>query len=53
MDYVFAIGDRVTDGLLTGTVTMTVPGNGIGWYYVTWDDGSEDRYTADSLSKSY
>lgn len=51
MDYVFNIGDRVTDGSRCGEVNMTVPGNGIGWYYVTWDDGSEDRYTADQLTR--
>lgn len=34
----------------TGEVATCVPGNGsIPWYFVRWDNGVEDRHTADEL----
>ncbi len=53
MVYVFGVGCRVrsrSDFGLTGCVVGTVPGNGsFGWYFVSWDDGSSDRYVAEDL----
>lgn len=46
MMYVFEVGQRVRIGLKVGEITGMVPGNGLmEWYYVTWDDGTSDRYT--------
>lgn len=53
IEYIFSVGSRVTDGSRIGEVTSMVPGNGrpeSEWYYVRWDDGSEDRYMRDQLS---
>ena len=34
----------------TGEITTIVPGNGtFHWYFVLWDNGSEDRYVAEEL----
>lgn len=54
MSYVFAPGDRVrrVNSFMAGIIELCVPGNGsIEWYYVMWDDGSQDRYTRDELEK--
>lgn len=53
IEYIFSIGQRVTDGRQCGEVTSTVPGNGRAeseWYFVQWDDGTSDRYMRDSLT---
>lgn len=48
--YEFSVGQRVRSGSKTGEINSMVPGNGsIPWYYVTWDDGTEDRHTAEEL----
>ncbi len=47
IDYVFSVGQRVSNGTLNGEVTSMVPGSGqpeSEWYYVDWEDGSSDRY---------
>jgi hypothetical protein len=53
MTYKFNPGDRVrstSNWTKTGEVTDCVPGNGsYPWYFVRWDDGTEDRYTDDEL----
>jgi hypothetical protein len=46
--YVFQSNQRVTDGTRFGHITSMVPGNGrpeSEWYFVKWDEGTEDRYT--------
>lgn len=53
-EYVFDEGDRVycTVNSKFGEVTTRVPGNGtIPWYFVTFDDGTEDRFTKEDLEK--
>lgn len=52
VNYEFSDGERVEhlDGR-QGTVSSCVPGNGIGWYFVDWDDGTQDRHTADELRR--
>jgi hypothetical protein len=51
--YEFSVGQRVRsvrDWTKVGEINSMVPGNGsIPWYYVTWEDGTEDRYTAEEL----
>lgn len=50
--YAFHDGQRVclAGAFKLGEVTGMVPGDGkTPWYFVRWDDGSEDRYTADEL----
>lgn len=51
--YVFSVGNRVRLAACwhqVGTVESMVPGNGsIEWYYVSWDDGTSDRYTREEL----
>lgn len=53
-DYVFSEGDRVYCTLNNkyGEVISRVPGNGsIPWYFVKFDDGTEDRFTKDDLEQ--
>ena len=53
IEYIFSIGQRVTDGRKCCEVTSTVQGNGRAeseWYFVQWDDGTSDRYMRDSLT---
>ena len=52
IDYAFNEGDyvycRVTNQY--GQVICRVPGNGlIPWYFVQFDDGTEDRFTKEDL----
>jgi hypothetical protein len=53
--YVFEPRDRVrstSNFMKTGEVTSTVPGDGVTpWYFVRWDDGTEDRYVAEDLER--
>lgn len=53
VEYLFHPGDRVRHGRLfykVGEVTSCVPGDGrTPWYFVSWEDGTEDRYTGDEL----
>ena len=52
MEYIFSVGQRVSDGRRTGEVTGMVPGNGrpeSEWYYVAWDDGDRDRHQRDQI----
>ena len=57
MVYVFDVGCRVrsrADFKKAGCVVCTVPGNGsFGWYFVSWDDGSLDRYVAEDLEAEW
>jgi hypothetical protein len=52
-NYIFHEGQRVRSKDYwnkTGEITCMVPGDGrTPWYFVLWDDGSEDRYTAEEL----
>ncbi len=51
MVYEFAVGQRVrTNDGREGEVSSCVPGNGIGWYFVQFDDGKEDRFLASWLT---
>jgi hypothetical protein len=55
VSYVFEVGDRVRlvdDFRKTGEVVGAVPGDGITpWYFIRFDDGTEDRYIADDLER--
>jgi len=55
MKYKFNPGDRVTVDGKHGEVTTCVPGgNGsIPWYFVRFDDGTEDRFTAEQLTPEW
>ena len=49
--YEFNVGDRVSVNGKPGEITSMVPGNGtMPWYYVQFDDGTEDRFTAHDLN---
>lgn len=54
VEYVFSVGDQVycsANGKY-GEVNSCVPGNGsIPWYFVTFDDGTEDRFTKEDLER--
>jgi hypothetical protein len=55
MTYAYRIGQRVQhrDGR-TGEITSMVPGNGtFPWYFVHWDNGTEDRHTGDELTATW
>lgn len=52
MTYTFHPSQRVRGKYngKSGEVTTCVPGNGsFPWYFVKWDDGTEDRYTESEL----
>ena len=55
-EYAFHPGDRVRlvqNFNRTGEVVGCVPGNGtLPWYFVKFNDGTEDRFTADELELS-
>lgn len=51
--YKFREGERVycTANGKYGEVTICVPGNGtFPWYFVKFDDGTEDRFTDEDLT---
>jgi hypothetical protein len=54
VNYEFSVGDAVEDRSgRTGTIDSMVPGDGITpWYYVSWDDGTQDRHTGDELKSA-
>jgi hypothetical protein len=50
MAYEYKVGDRVIADGMEGEVVLVVPGNGrLSWYYVRFDDGSENKYIASWL----
>jgi len=49
--YVYQPGQRVIAEGRDATVMTCVPGNGtMLWYFVMFNDGMEDRFTADQLT---
>jgi len=50
MTYKFQIGDKVFADGRPAEVISCVPGNGLlEWYFVRFEDGTEDRFTAQQL----
>ena len=51
-EYQFSLWDQVRVNGRSGEIVFRVPGDGqIPWYFVRFEDGTEDRFQADQLER--